>query len=610
MRTIAILNIFLLLLFFGLTINAFTPAFINAPAVILQNNSGILTTFKLNVTKGNGNVLVIGVPSVANSTIDSAYTAVEYASNYTLLNESNYNFTYTILDHNTSVSGSSAGAAMTILAISVLSNKTLTSNFTMTGTISLKGIIGPIGGVYDKALAAHNQHMNFILVPKVPKNSNENKLYFLIQTAFNIPLIQVINISEASIYAFSKSSNTLLLANKTNYNFYTDYNISSLNISNINCINNCNTTLYKQFINFTFNLTQNEIIELNHLNNFHNISQQLNKVLNQSKQISSKGYLYTGADFAFIDYLNAFYFTHAYITKKSGLNILKSIQNNCKFAIAPKLTFNNYDFVLNGELRQLWGQYSIKQEIKNYNLTSIDTDYILNSLYNGAEANAWCAAANFIYSKQNNTNNSFVSISNLSHIANQSILNASSYPGMYLTTAQQAYNSKNYALAILDAGYAYAIGISINKFDLNASSLNNITISMLNRSFSGSFATNFANQAQFYLQESKLTENASLIHQYSYQAYSSVLIANQISKDMNLISQNMHINQTAIIQTKFFNKVSKILNEIAILLFILIFLIIISVIILLLILLRLNKQNNNLSVKQKNIKHTKKIHKK
>lgn len=600
MRSIfLIINIFFLLIFLSAPVSAFRPAYINAPAVILQNNSGTLTKIGLNITKGDGNVMILGVPSVGNSTLESAKIAVKYASNYTLTNYSKYNFTYTIFDQNTSVSGPSAGAAMTILAISVLSNKTLRPNFTMTGTISLNGTIGPIGGVYDKASAAHSLHLNLFLVPKVPITSSEDELYFLIQTAFNLPLVQVANISQAAGYAFS---NVSVLNNETHYNFYINYTANKLNSANITCSNNCNESLFRQFSNFTLNLTQNEINNLSSEKNFSNVSQQLNKVLSQSKQISDKGYLYTGDDFAFLDYLNAFYFNHAYTTKQQGLNTLYSIQGNCTGLIAPQLTFNNFDFVLNGELRQVWAEYTINQTIKNYNASAVDTDGVLFSLYSGGEANAWCNAAKFIYSKENNTNNSFVLISNLSSIAQQKISNASSYPGIYLTTAQQAYKNKNYALAILDAGYANAIGSAANKFNLNASSLNNMTsLILLNKKFYGSFATNFANQAEFYLQESKLTTNATLIHQYSYQAYSSALLADQISNNIVLIHQNLQINQTAIIQNKFFNSISQKLNEITILLFILVFLISIITIVLILIFLM---QSNSLK-HQRHIIHKK-----
>ena len=141
-------------------------ASIRAPAVIITNNTGSLTNISVVVTSGNGFVNVTGPRIVGASTLESAYTAAMYASNYTDHNFSHYNFTYSILNAGDNVSGPSAGAAMTILAISAITNKQIRNDFTMTGAISPNGSIGEIGGVYDKAGAAKNNAMQFILVYK------------------------------------------------------------------------------------------------------------------------------------------------------------------------------------------------------------------------------------------------------------------------------------------------------------------------------------------------------------------------------------------------------------------------------------------------------------
>ena len=528
---------------------AFKPAYIHAPAVVLENNTGTLTTIRLNVTPGNGNVIVNGAAEVANSTIDSAYTAAEYASEYTHFNFSKYNFTYTIEGVNSNVSGPSAGAAMTILAISVLSNRALRSDFTMTGTISPNGQIGPIGGVYDKAEAAKKNKMDFILVPAMQNGSAEDELYYLVQTAFNIPVVQVSNISEAAKFAFS---NTSVIDNTTKYNFYTNYNINALKPGNETCAGYCNKSLFMGFVNFTFNLTQHEISNLSQMKNFSNVSQKLNVVLNQSIAISNKNYPYTGADFAFLDYLNAYFFSHAYYTKQQGLNTLKSVQAECSGITPPALTFNNFDFVLNAELRQAWAEYTINQTIVNYNLTAVDSDGVLEDLYAGGEATAWCSAANFIYSSQNSENMSSVATlgSNLKNIANATIINASTYPGMYLSVAQQAYKDKNYPVAILSADYALAQGIAGTSYTLNSAKLGSMSNSLLADKLYGSFATNFANQAEFYMQESDIENNSTLSHNYAYQAYFSSLLAHYISTSMKTIHNSMYINQTAILNSR------------------------------------------------------------
>ena len=169
-------------------------ASIPAPAVIPSGNGEALTTINLTVTSGTGNVTVSGPAEVGSSTLQSAYTAAQYASSYMGTNFSKYNFAYFIASASSNVTGPSAGAAMTLLAISALGHKQLRNDFTITGTISSDGSIGEIGGVYNKVDAAYQNGLDLVLVPKVPASSSEDELYLLVQTQFGIPLVQVANI--------------------------------------------------------------------------------------------------------------------------------------------------------------------------------------------------------------------------------------------------------------------------------------------------------------------------------------------------------------------------------------------------------------------------------
>ncbi|MEM0150054.1 MAG: S16 family serine protease, partial [Candidatus Micrarchaeaceae archaeon] len=370
-------------------------ATIHAPAVIMETNQGTLTTITLNVTIGNGSVSIMGPQTVGNSTIKSAKMAAQYASSYLGLDFGDYNFTYAILNNTTNVSGPSAGTAMTLLAVSALSHRPLRQDFTVTGTIGSNGDIGEIGGIYDKASAAKRAGMDFVLVPEVPNTSSENELYYLVQNAFQIPLIQVSNITDAMQYAFNSSMNPYL--HETYYNFYTNYNAGSLPSAQIACSNNCSYSTFMNLTLFTFNFTARQINSLSRISNFKNVSSQLLAVLNQSREIASKGYLYTGADFAFLDYINAYYFSHYQTNITQGMGTLLSIRNSCYALSAPQLTTSNYEYVLGGELRQAWANFTVNSTIGTYNITAIDSDGVLSNLYEGAEAEGWCTAASFIY---------------------------------------------------------------------------------------------------------------------------------------------------------------------------------------------------------------------
>jgi predicted S18 family serine protease len=505
-------------------------AMIHAPAVILGNNTGSLTVINLTVTDGRGNVSIVGPAEVAQSTLQSAQTAVYYAAKYLNVNQYNYNFTYDIQDDYSNVSGPSAGAAMTLLAISALSHKPLEQDFTITGTISPNGSIGEIGGVYDKVSAAAASGMKYALVPAVQYGSGEAVLYLLVQETFGIPLIQVSNISDALPYGYG-SYRTL---NGTSYNFYTDYKMHGLGDANILCSNGCNSSAFAALANFTINFTRNEINILASYPAFNATTAQLSRVLNQSAQLDAKGYYYLAADEAFLDYQNAFYFDNHLVTRSGGLSTLQGIGRFCADFIPPQLTSSNYEYVLGGELRQAWGNYTISSAVSSYNQTGFDTDEVLYEMSNGANANGWCNAAHEMYGLASDIGGQVVTVSpSLNSVALNRIDRALAYgPGLYLSTAETAYKQGNYPLAILDADYAYALSSGANA---TAAQKYNMTVALESNSSYGIWASQFADESKFYLYESKAANNATNASGYLDQAYSTALLASQMSRDMQAI---------------------------------------------------------------------------
>jgi ATP-dependent Lon protease len=62
--------------------------------------------------------------------------------------------------------GPSAGAAMYVALVSLFSGKPVRSDIAMTGEISLRGLVLPIGGVKEKVLAALRAGIGTVLLPK------------------------------------------------------------------------------------------------------------------------------------------------------------------------------------------------------------------------------------------------------------------------------------------------------------------------------------------------------------------------------------------------------------------------------------------------------------
>ncbi|MCY6372249.1 Lon family ATP-dependent protease [Clostridium ganghwense] len=64
------------------------------------------------------------------------------------------------------IDGPSAGAAITICIISALLNKPVRQDIAMTGEISLRGKIKPVGGIFEKVYGARRKGVKLVLVPE------------------------------------------------------------------------------------------------------------------------------------------------------------------------------------------------------------------------------------------------------------------------------------------------------------------------------------------------------------------------------------------------------------------------------------------------------------
>ncbi|MDD6793989.1 MAG: Lon family ATP-dependent protease [Clostridiaceae bacterium] len=64
------------------------------------------------------------------------------------------------------IDGPSAGAAITICVVSALLNKPLRQDIAITGEISLRGTVKPVGGIFEKVYGARRKGIKLVLVPK------------------------------------------------------------------------------------------------------------------------------------------------------------------------------------------------------------------------------------------------------------------------------------------------------------------------------------------------------------------------------------------------------------------------------------------------------------
>ena len=62
--------------------------------------------------------------------------------------------------------GPSAGVAMTVALVSLLTGRRVRGDFDMTGEITLRGTVLPVGGIKEKVLAAHRAGIRRVMLPE------------------------------------------------------------------------------------------------------------------------------------------------------------------------------------------------------------------------------------------------------------------------------------------------------------------------------------------------------------------------------------------------------------------------------------------------------------
>ena len=121
------------------------------------------------ISKGKGNLSLTG--NLGKVMKESATISLEYIkSNAKLLNikESifnDYNFHLHVPEGATPKDGPSAGVTMITSLVSLLTQRKVKSKLAMTGEITLRGKVLPVGGIKEKILAAKRAKINSIILP-------------------------------------------------------------------------------------------------------------------------------------------------------------------------------------------------------------------------------------------------------------------------------------------------------------------------------------------------------------------------------------------------------------------------------------------------------------
>jgi len=147
---------------------------------------GDLLTIEATIMPGKGKPMFTGsLGDVMQESIQAAMTLVRSRAGMLGIDPEfyqKYDFHIHVPEGATPKDGPSAGAAMCTALVSALTNIPVRSAVAMTGEITLRGEVLPIGGLKEKLLAAHRGGITTVLIPEenrrdladIPKNIKQN----------------------------------------------------------------------------------------------------------------------------------------------------------------------------------------------------------------------------------------------------------------------------------------------------------------------------------------------------------------------------------------------------------------------------------------------------
>lgn len=136
----------------GLGVSGFLGSTIEIEAVVFPSKKKGAGTVRFNETAG----------SMAK---DSVFNAASVIRKFTDKDIKDFDIHVNVIGGG-KIDGPSAGAAITLCLISALLDKPLRQDIAITGEISLRGNVKPVGGIFEKVYGARRKGIKLVLIPK------------------------------------------------------------------------------------------------------------------------------------------------------------------------------------------------------------------------------------------------------------------------------------------------------------------------------------------------------------------------------------------------------------------------------------------------------------
>jgi len=282
---------------------------------VTTEGTGLSADLAVTTEPGTGRVWSSVTPLVGTTTQSAERTAIEAAIIY-VPEAKQFDYKFDIKSDASVVEGPSAGAAMTLLVVSMLRNRHVPTNVSVTGTISSDGSIGPVGGVFEKAQEAGNQGIKLFLVPKgeskqivkLPSGVESIDLISYALDKWGVKIVEVENMDQLLKLAYSDIGAIDVNKNRdeNTFDFLPEPISTAQSLSLMYAITEKYVTDGKKQVEESKKalngsmLEDNELVQvlLGSLNNSE-------ETLNEAELLLDRNFLYSAANYAFLAKVNA-----------------------------------------------------------------------------------------------------------------------------------------------------------------------------------------------------------------------------------------------------------------------------------------------------------------
>ncbi len=427
------------------------------PAIV-DEGKGELLQLSVEVRPGDGSVYFSTEPLVGVYTQSSEKTAVEIAMGLANKTEEDYDVLFKISESSSAriVDGPSAGAAMTVLVLAAVENRTIRKDATITGTIEDDGRVGEVGGVLEKAKAASLRGLGYFVVPE--QDPSSRMLMKVLLGKFNITLVEVRNINDASEFVFAPEG--------TAPKKYVESAVAKLPVQNFERIAPSGSREFGEFKKIVGGVLADTNESIRKLAGNENadpaVIAYFNSKLNESAELLEKNYLYSAGNNMFLAQIDASLLARSNISKEDLDSEIAAVEGCIAGIREKKMTGANMEWLIGAQLRLTWAEKKIA-EVKD---GAYKTDEeVLAALREALYAESWCSVAKRMMDVD--FGGAGVDESKFKETARRRIGGAEDYLGSlpaegiddalwHLDAAKSAFDKGRYGAAIFDAVYARA----------------------------------------------------------------------------------------------------------------------------------------------------------